>query len=163
MEIYNKYRIEHVDGTPLKGKRYFVLRLDSDDPVEAAKVDKAMRAYNGELRQCDVGTIDEQYQRYHALGEVYHTLTLANVLEWARKPYKAPVEEKPKKEEPEEPETPPRLDICPKCGKDAAKFIHPTFDGGSYVSCPECHYAPQTETWAPTDAKAAIRWNNLKR
>ena len=50
MEIYNKYRIEHVDGTPLKGKRYFVLRLDSDDPVEAARVEAAMRAYNGEVK-----------------------------------------------------------------------------------------------------------------
>ncbi len=26
--VYKKYRIEHTDGTPLKGKNYFVLRLD---------------------------------------------------------------------------------------------------------------------------------------
>ena len=45
MEIYNKYKIEHWDGTPLKGKQYFVLRLDSDNPEEAARVAKAMRAY----------------------------------------------------------------------------------------------------------------------
>ena len=38
METYDKYKIEHTDGTPLKGKKYFVLRLDSDDPIEAAKM-----------------------------------------------------------------------------------------------------------------------------
>ena len=53
MEIYNKYKIEHTDGTPLKGKKYFVLRLDSDDPIEAARVERAMRAYEGNPRNCD--------------------------------------------------------------------------------------------------------------
>lgn len=43
--IYNKYRISHVDGTPLKGKKYFVLRLDSPDPLESTKVAAAMAAY----------------------------------------------------------------------------------------------------------------------
>ena len=64
MEIYNKYRIEHWDGTPLKGKQYFVLRLDSDNPEEAARVAKAMRAYQEKLRNCDVGTAEEQVQRF---------------------------------------------------------------------------------------------------
>lgn len=64
MKIYNKYKIEHTDGTPLKGKKYFVLRLDSDDPIEAARVARAMRAYEGKLRNCDVGTAEEQYQRW---------------------------------------------------------------------------------------------------
>ena len=64
-KIYDKYRIEHTDGTPLKGKKYFVLRLDSDDPVEAARVAAAMRAYKGEPRNCDVGTADEQMKRQH--------------------------------------------------------------------------------------------------
>ena len=54
-KMYDKYRIEHTDGTPLKGKKYFVLRLDSDNPVEAARVAAAMRAYKGDLRNCDVG------------------------------------------------------------------------------------------------------------
>ena len=54
-KIYDKYRIEHTDGTPLKGKKYFVLRLDSDDPAEAARVAAAMRAYKSEPRNCDVG------------------------------------------------------------------------------------------------------------
>ena len=54
MKIYNKYKIEHTDGSPLKGKKYFVLRLDSDDPIEAARVARAMRAYEGKLRNCDV-------------------------------------------------------------------------------------------------------------
>ena len=52
-KMYDKYRITHTDGTPLKGKKYFVLRLDSDDPVEAARVAAAMRAYKGEPRNCD--------------------------------------------------------------------------------------------------------------
>ena len=52
-KMYNKYRIAHTDGTPLKGKKYFVLRLDSDDPVEAARVAAAMRAYKREPRNCD--------------------------------------------------------------------------------------------------------------
>ena len=62
-KIYDKYRIAHADGTPLKGKRYFVLRIDSDDPVEAARVAAAMRAYKSEPRNCDVGTAEEQNTR----------------------------------------------------------------------------------------------------
>jgi len=46
--IYRKYVISHADGTPLKGKSYFVLRLDSDDPMEKARVDSAMKAYLGD-------------------------------------------------------------------------------------------------------------------
>ena len=65
MEIYNKYKIEHTDGTPLKGKDYFVLRLDSDNPSEAARVNAAMRAYTGRLRNCDVGTAEEHTERFH--------------------------------------------------------------------------------------------------
>lgn len=49
-KICDKYRIEHTDGTPLKGKKYFVLRLDSDDSVEAARVNAAMRAYKGNVK-----------------------------------------------------------------------------------------------------------------
>lgn len=64
MKIYNKYKIEHTDGTPLKGKKYFVLRLDSDAPIEAARVARAMRAYEGKLRNCDVGTPREQGERF---------------------------------------------------------------------------------------------------
>lgn len=48
-KMYDKYQIRHTDGTPLKGKKYFVLRLDSDNPAEAARVAAAMRAYKGEL------------------------------------------------------------------------------------------------------------------
>ena len=63
-KMYDKYRIEHTDGTPLKGKKYFVLRLDSDNTVEAARVAAAMRAYKGDLRNCDVGTAEEQCVRW---------------------------------------------------------------------------------------------------
>lgn len=58
-KMYDKYRIVHTDGTPLNGKKYFVLRLDSDNPVEAARVAAAMRAYKSEPRNCDVYTADE--------------------------------------------------------------------------------------------------------
>lgn len=53
MEIFDKYRISHTDGTPLKGKRYFVFRLDSENPIEAAKVRAAMRAYERQPRNCE--------------------------------------------------------------------------------------------------------------
>lgn len=45
--LFDKYRIEHTDGTPLEGKRYFVLRLDSEKPEEKARVSAAMSAYLG--------------------------------------------------------------------------------------------------------------------
>lgn len=45
--LFDKYKIEHTDGTPLKGRRYFVLRLDSEKPEEKARVSAAMRAYLG--------------------------------------------------------------------------------------------------------------------
>lgn len=63
----------------------------------------------------------------------------------------------------EVPEIPPRLDVCPKCGADAAVFVHPAFDGGSYVRCNKCMYSDQVKTWAPTDAQAAVKWNNQER
>jgi len=43
--LYSKYKISHVDGTPLHGKKYFVLRLDSDRPEERARVSAALTAY----------------------------------------------------------------------------------------------------------------------
>ena len=72
MEIYNKYKIEHTDGTPLKGKQYFVLRLDSDDPVESARVAKAMRAYQERPRNCDVGTAEEKEKRFESFCSFHH-------------------------------------------------------------------------------------------
>jgi hypothetical protein len=48
------------------------------------KIDAALSA---PARQCDVGTADEQCERYKATGETYHTLTLANALAWAQTPY----------------------------------------------------------------------------
>ena len=62
-----------------------------------------------------------------------------------------------------EPETPPPLAPCPKCGKTNVHLIHPALDGGAYVCCWNCHYSSQAKTWAPTDVKAAIKWNNLER
>lgn len=58
-KLYAKYKIEHTDGTPVKGKQHFVLRLDSDDPVEAKRVAAAMAAYKGDTAEavaelCDV-------------------------------------------------------------------------------------------------------------
>lgn len=90
---------------------------------------------------------------------------LAEMKEDGIDPYeeKEEVAEPPKKDEIKIPEVPPRLEPCPKCGKDAAWIVHPAFDGGAYVSCPKCHFGPQLETWAPTDAEAAVKWNNLER
>ena len=98
MKIYNKYKIEHTDGTPLKGKKYFVLRLDSDDPIEAARVDRAMRAYEGKPRNCDVGTADEQVERFIDYccdkcdgSKCKHGLNIEDeikcVIKWAQMPY----------------------------------------------------------------------------
>lgn len=53
-KMYDKYQIRHTDGTPLKGKRYFVLRLDSDDEGEAGRVAAAMSAYKGETLQGNI-------------------------------------------------------------------------------------------------------------
>ena len=58
-KMYDKYQIRHTDGTPLKGKRYFVLRLDSDDPLEAARVAAAMSAYKGETPPGNVAKLRE--------------------------------------------------------------------------------------------------------
>lgn len=63
----------------------------------------------------------------------------------------------------EVPKIPPRLDVCPKCGADAAVFVHPAFDGGAYVACAKCRYSNLSAIWAPTDAEAAVKWNNLER
>ena len=65
-----------------------------------------------------------------------------------------------KSELPKIEEVPEPLEVCPKCG-GVVHFAHPAFDGGSLVYCPHCHYSPQVETWAPTDAQAAQRWNNF--
>ena len=89
MEIYNKYKIEHTDGTPLKGKKYFVLRLDSDNPMEAARVARAMRAYEEKPRNCDVGYVQDQILRYSEFYRNHKKLKAPPIhsLEWAQRPY----------------------------------------------------------------------------
>ena len=73
-KIYDKYRIEHTDGTPLKGEKYFVLRLDSDDPVEAARVAAAMRAYKNEPRNFGrFETAEEAWAAYDEWVESYRS------------------------------------------------------------------------------------------
>jgi len=62
-KMYDKYQIRHTDGTPLKGKRYFVLRLDSDDPLEAARVAAAMSAYKGEAQSGNVAAMRKALAR----------------------------------------------------------------------------------------------------
>lgn len=57
---------------------------------------------------------------------------------------------------------PPRLDECPRCGS-MPTLAHPALDGGAYVGCHSCHFAPQAETWAPDDRQAARKWNHLAR
>ena len=56
-------------------------------PVVRSIVNKARAALAKPPRQCDVGTPEEQETRYHATGELYHTLTLRNALIWAQMPY----------------------------------------------------------------------------
>lgn len=58
------------------------------------------------------------------------------------------------------PPTEPKPKACPRCGASPT-IEHPTFDGGSYVDCRHCNYAPQVETWAPTDGEAIRKWNEL--
>lgn len=72
--FYDKYKIAHTDGTPLKGKRYFVLRLDSDDLVEAARVRAAMLTYEKKPRNCDIGTAEEQEERFSSFCNANETL-----------------------------------------------------------------------------------------
>ena len=96
-KMYDKYRIEHTDETPLKGKKYFVLRLDSDDPVEAARSAAAMRAYKREPRNCDVGTVKTQFKRYRKFCKRSPFCSKCEIgdysgdgcfLAWAQMPYK---------------------------------------------------------------------------
>ena len=56
-----------------------------------------------------------------------------------------------------------KIKACPKCGAVNITFNHPSYDGGSYVSCCSCNYAPQEETWADSDWEALKRWNDLPR
>lgn len=46
--FYRKYLLSRTDGKPLKGQEYFILRLDSKDPVEREAVRKGLSAY-GEI------------------------------------------------------------------------------------------------------------------
>ena len=131
------------------------------------------------VKNCEVGSPEEQLARFKKFCSRFDccdcpvrkkwnfkaTGDESCQLLWASMPYeeKEEVAEPPKKDEIKIPEVPPRLEPCPKCGKDAARFNHPAFDGGSYVSCTECHFSPQAETWAYTDAEAAVQWNNLER
>jgi len=59
-------------------------------PISAAKlVDKTNAALAAPPRNCDVGTPEDQAKRYHATGQLYHTLTLTNALQWEQMPYEA--------------------------------------------------------------------------
>lgn len=140
-------------------------------------IDKCESALSAPQKNCEVGSPEEQVVRFKKFCDRFDccdcpvrkkwnfkaTGDESCQLLWASMPYaeKEEVAEPPKKDEIKIPEVPPRLEPCPKCGKDAARFNHPAFDGGSYVSCPECHFSPQAETWAYTDAEAAVRWNNM--
>ena len=46
-KMFGKYEIRKRDGKPLKGRKYFVLRLDSPDPAEFMRVSAALCAYTG--------------------------------------------------------------------------------------------------------------------
>lgn len=57
-KLFNKYNIEHADGTPVHGKSYFVLRLDSDKPEERARVSAAMNAYLGKSKDKSIEVLN---------------------------------------------------------------------------------------------------------
>ena len=57
-KLFNKYKIEHADGTPVHGKSYFVLRLDSDKPEERARVSAAMNAYLGKSKDKSIEVLN---------------------------------------------------------------------------------------------------------
>lgn len=57
-KLFNKYKIEHADGTPVHGKAYFVLRLDSDKPEERARVSAAMNAYLGKSKDKSIEVLN---------------------------------------------------------------------------------------------------------
>lgn len=145
--------------------------------VPCSAIIGARRALAEPVKNCEVGSPEEQVERFKKFCARFDccdcpvrkkwnfkaTGDESCQLLWASMPHeeKKEVAEPPKKDEIKIPEVPPRLEPCPKCGKDAARFNHPAYDGGSYVSCPECHFSPQAETWAYTDAEAAVRWNNM--
>ena len=118
-------------------------------------------------RNCDLDTAEEQSDRYEAHCDTYHKTTgkcddcpvykeqckmTGNIphcqLVWAQMPYQKveTVAEEDKKDEVAEPEIPPPFAPCPKCGKNGARFHHPTYDGGAYVGCSECGYSDQSKT-----------------
>ena len=63
-KMYGKYLIQHADGTPLKGKKYFVLRLDSPVKEEAMRVNAAMAAYKGELNTNNAAALREAAEAF---------------------------------------------------------------------------------------------------
>lgn len=50
-------------------------------------IDAIRPALSEPPRNCDVGTVEEQCERYRATGETHHTLTLVNALTWAQMQY----------------------------------------------------------------------------
>ena len=58
-------------------------------PSPCSAIIRARNALSAPPRQCDIGTAEEQEERYKATGEVYHTSTLTNALAWAQMPYEA--------------------------------------------------------------------------
>lgn len=86
-KMYDKYQIRHTDGTPLKGKRYFVLRLDSDDPLEAARVAAAMSAYKDETPQGNMAKLREAVELFaHMNDDGYYddSPVIKNIVEKAK-------------------------------------------------------------------------------
>lgn len=59
--------------------------LKGEDAVAAMQLTGSALALP--QRNCDFGTMQEQYKRYRdTTKDVYHTLTAENVLKWAQKP-----------------------------------------------------------------------------
>lgn len=56
------------------------------DPIEVRDI--AREALSKPPRNCDVGNVAQQGERYRDTADnVYHTLTLVDVLKWEQEPY----------------------------------------------------------------------------
>lgn len=55
------------------------------DPIEIRDI--AREALKKPPRNCDVGNVEQQGERYRDTANVYHTLTLVDVLRWEQEPY----------------------------------------------------------------------------
>lgn len=143
--------------------------LNKDLPDKKAKKEREamLRAIARILNWCAQDLAENAYASDRS-GNYENTLTgICNIcrpfVDEIKKLPEFKAEDKSAETKAEKDEPVPPLNRCPKCGSSSVSFVYPAYDGGVYVGCKECHYAPQLETWAFTDVTAAKRWNALER